>query len=124
MNELILIVDDEVRLANSCAQILKRAGFTCLVAYDGLTALSLFDSQQPTLVISDLNLGDSSAYEIAKHVHEKSPITPLILMTASIAALEQDLPAGVAGYLRKPFSQSDLVSLVRSLLETEGGNPF
>src|SRR5271170_3705673 len=104
MNESILIVDDEVHLAKSCAQILKRAGFTCLVAHDSPTAISLFDSRQPALVISDVNLGNGNGFEVAEHVLRKSPTTLVLLTTGSENALKQDLPAGVAGYLRKPFS--------------------
>jgi DNA-binding response OmpR family regulator len=124
MNESILIVDDEIYLANGCAQILKRAGFTCLIAYDGPTALSLFDSHQPALVISDVNLGESSGFEIVEYVYEKSPITPIILMTGSRKVLEDELPVGVASYLRKPFSTSDLISSVKSLLRAKDAKPI
>jgi len=114
----VLIIDDETEVADTCARVLKRAGFDCLVAYDSSAALALFDSQKPALVLSDINLPTGDGFEIARYVSRKSPGTPVILMTtfhnSSIAA--QAARAGAARYLRKPFSNAELTSSVKSLL--------
>lgn len=118
MSQTVLIVDDEADVADTCARVLKRAGFDCLVAYDSLGALSLFDSRQPALVLSDINLPAADGYEIARYVHKMSPDTPVILMTThhNMNVPKEAARAGASHYLRKPFSNSELVTTIRSLL--------
>jgi CheY-like chemotaxis protein len=118
MPETILIVDDEVDLAETWARLLRKAGFTCLVACDSGEALSLFDSAQPALVLSDIVLPTADGFEIARCVKRKSPDTPIILMTANhIPGMEENArKAGAALYLRKPVSNSQLIASVTSLV--------
>jgi DNA-binding response OmpR family regulator len=112
------IVDDEPELAETCARVLGRAGFKCIIANDVPAAISSFDSDHPALVLSDINLPTSDGFEIAKYVRQNSPATPVVLMTAHHATntAEHATRAGAAGYLRKPFSNSELVSTINSLL--------
>jgi DNA-binding response OmpR family regulator len=115
---ILLIVDDETEVAETCARVLERAGFACLIAHDSPRALALFDSQKPALVLSDINLPTGDGYEIARHVTRKSPETPIILMTThhDSNVPERAVRAGASRYLRKPFSNAELTSTVRSLL--------
>lgn len=117
MPQPILIVEDEIDLAHTYARVLKQAGFDCLVAYDSGTAFSLFDSWQPALVLSDIALPTADGFEIARYVRQKSPGTPVILMTANHTPemAENARQAGAALYLRKPFSNSELLSSITSL---------
>lgn len=120
---MVLIVDDETEVADTCARVLKRSGFECLVAYDSPEALALFDSRQPALVLSDINLPTGDGFEIARYVSGKSPGTPVILMTThhNSNGRGQAARAGAAHYLRKPFSNAELISTVRSLLDGTSG---
>jgi DNA-binding response OmpR family regulator len=114
----ILIVDDEAEVADTCARVLKASGFSCCVAYDGPHALSLFDSQQPALVLSDINLCIGDGFAIARYVRQRSPGTPVILMTGYHRAdsPEKASRVGAAAYLLKPFSNAELVSTINSFL--------
>jgi DNA-binding response OmpR family regulator len=78
----------------------------------------LFDSRQPALVLSDINLPTSDGFEIACYVRRKSPGTPVILMTThhNSNVPGQATRAGAAGYLRKPFSNAELTSTIKALL--------
>ena len=122
MAQTILVVDDETELADTYSRVLSESGFTCLIAYDGAAALSLFDSEHPALIFSDINLPSSSGFEIAEYVRQKSPDTPVILTTAyeNPNTAEQVARAGAAGFLRKPFSNSDLISIVKSVIGVSG----
>ncbi len=123
MANTVLIVDDEADLADTYARLLKAAGFECLVAYGIHDALSLFDSKHPALVVSDVTLPVGDGFEIARYVREKSPSTPVILMTAyhSLNAETQAQRAGADRYLRKPFPNAQLVSTVKSLMASQSG---
>jgi DNA-binding response OmpR family regulator len=122
----VLIVDDETEVADTCARVLKKAGFDCAVAYDAPEAIALFDATQPALVLSDINLPNGDGFELARYVRGRSPLTPVILMTAqhNAQSSEQALRAGASSYLRKPFSNADLTIMVNALMKidpTESG---
>jgi len=119
LSHVILIIDDEIEVADTCARVLKREGFDCLVAYDSATALAIFDARRPSLVLSDINLPASDGYEIARVVVRTVPGTPVVLMTAlhHPAVIDKVERAGAAAYLRKPFSNAELTSTVKSLLD-------
>jgi len=123
LSHTVLIVDDETEVADTCARVLRRSGFDCLVAYDSPSAVALFDSRQPALVLSDINLRTGDGFEIARYVSRKSPGTPVILMTTHhhTKVSGQAARAGAARYLRKPFSNAELISTVRSLLDGRPG---
>jgi DNA-binding response OmpR family regulator len=125
LSDTVLVVDDETEVADTCARVLKKSGFDCLVAYDSPTALALFDSRQPALVLSDINLPTGDGFQIARYVRHKSPRTPVILMTThhDSRVSRRAAHAGATRYLRKPFSNAELTSAVRSLLDGKPGTP-
>jgi DNA-binding response OmpR family regulator len=114
----VLIIDDESEVADTCARVLKAAGFTCVVAYDSPAAFSLIDCACPAVVLSDINLPTGDGFEIARYVRQKSPGTPVILMTAYYGANapKRASRAGAAHYLRKPFSNAELITAIKSLV--------
>ena len=118
MPNTILIIDDEPELADTCARVLGGAGFACLLAADKGSALLLFERDHPSLVLSDITLPDGDGFEIVSYIRQKSPNTPVVLMTAyhSSAAEQDALDAGASAYLRKPFANSKLISTIESLI--------
>ena len=118
MRKTILIVDDETDLADTCARLLRSVGFACLVAYNRDNALALFDSEHPTLVLSDITFPTGDGFEVARYVRQKSSETPVILMTAYEApnTAQKASQAGATVFLRKPFSNSELISTVKRVI--------
>ena len=118
LSSTILIVDDEAEVADTCARVLRRSGFDCMVAYDSPAAHALFDSLQPALVLSEIILPTGDGYEIASYVRRKSPTTPVILMAAyhSSSVPGRVARAGAAHYLRKPFSKDEVTFAIKSVL--------
>jgi chemosensory pili system protein ChpA (sensor histidine kinase/response regulator) len=118
-DNVVLVVDDEIDMADSFARVLRAVGFRCLVAYDGVMALALIDAERPALVVSDITMPAADGFAVARHARGKSPEIPVILMTAqhSSQVARDAQAAGVAGYLRKPFANSELVAAVQSALD-------
>ena len=118
MSKLVLIIDDEPDLADTCARVLRAAGYECVIAEDSAPGLALFDSRRPALVLSDINLPTADGFEVARYVQRREPGVPVILMTAhhhsQVAALAES--AGAARYLRKPFSNAELAAAVKTLI--------
>lgn len=125
MTDKILILDDEAELADTCARLLQGLGFTCLVSIDSVKALELFDSERPSMVLSDIMLATGNGLEIARYVRQKSPNCQVILMTAyhTSSTEQQARDAGATGYIRKPFLNLELVSMVRELLARPYDHP-
>ena len=125
----ILIVEDEMEIAKIIQTTLERESFDCLVAYDGLTALDLFQKQEPDLIILDLMLPKLDGLEVCTRIRQKlTAKDPYILMlTAKGEEIDRviGLSTGADDYLVKPFSPVELVARVRALLRRSlrhGGN--
>ncbi|MCC0178183.1 response regulator transcription factor [Waterburya agarophytonicola K14] len=116
----ILIVEDELEIAEIIQECLEAEGFDCSVCHDGNSALRLYSEQQPDLVILDIRLPGIDGLEVCNQIRSK-PVTndPYILMLTSRGE-EIDriigLSTGADDYYIKPFSPRELVARVRALL--------
>jgi two-component system response regulator RegX3 len=113
----ILIVEDEVALADTVRYNLEREGFTVSVAADGRAALEIFRAERPSLVILDLMLPELSGLDVCRAIRAESG-APIIIVTAKDAEADKvaGLELGADDYVTKPFSVRELVSRVRANL--------
>ncbi|HBB31678.1 MAG TPA: DNA-binding response regulator [Cyanobacteria bacterium UBA8803] len=116
----ILIVEDEPEIAKLIQLRLEREGFTCHWCRDGLTALQVFQKQQPDVIILDLMLPGLDGLEVCARIRQRPGAKdPYILMlTAKGEEIDRviGLSTGADDYLVKPFSPTELVARVRALL--------
>jgi len=117
MNERILIVEDEVAMAEAIAYALKREGFQVRIATDGQEGLRMALTEKPDLVILDLMLPKLDGWEVCRTLRAKSTV-PILILTAR--GEEHDkvvgLGLGADDYVVKPFSMRELIARVRALL--------
>jgi two-component system OmpR family response regulator len=116
----LLIIEDEVKLANAIAKGLAREGFACDIVSDGrkaLTRLSLHRDDYD-LVILDLMLPSMDGHEICKQARSWDITTPILILTARAETENKVnlLLSGADDYLVKPFSFAELVARIRALL--------
>lgn len=113
----ILIVDDDLALADVLAFTLRRAGFDIILAHDGRQALNQFHRELPDLIVLDWNLPFHDGLEVCSLVRRESNL-PIVMLTVRntdedvIAALE----AGADEYITKPFSPRQLIARIRAIL--------
>ncbi len=116
-NRLILVVDDEERMARFIRLNLEHDGFQVVEAYRGLKAIQALRDAMPDLVLLDVMLPDMDGFEVLRMIREISPV-PVIMLTAK--GEEDDrvrgLELGADDYVTKPFSPRELVSRVRAVL--------
>lgn len=116
----ILIVEDEKEIAQLIYKCLEREGFNCTIAEDGESAIFMFESIQPDLIILDLMLPKLDGLEVCTRIRNKGNTKdPYILMlTAKGEEIDRviGLSTGADDYLVKPFSPRELVARVRALL--------
>ncbi|HHP7229391.1 MAG TPA: response regulator transcription factor [Xenococcaceae cyanobacterium] len=116
----ILIVEDELEIAQLIQQTLTRENFSCQIAENGLAALAAFEQQKPDVIILDLMLPGLDGLEVCTRIRQQSNLKdPYILMlTARGEEIDRviGLSTGADDYLVKPFSPRELVARVRALL--------
>jgi DNA-binding response OmpR family regulator len=116
-NASILVVDDDRYIAEVIKCALEDEGYSVLLAYNGLTALSSFDQNKVDLVLLDIKMPGLDGYQILSKIREKSDI-PVIMLTCvhEAEAVAQSVQLGADDYVRKPFLIQELIARVRAKL--------
>lgn len=113
----VLIIDDEVKIVEVVKSYLENSGYSAYAAYNGKSALDLFDRINPSLILLDLMLPDISGEDLCLTIRKKSRV-PIIMLTAKIE--EEDilkgLNIGADDYVTKPFSPRQLMARVEAVL--------
>lgn len=119
----LLVVDDDVKIAQMLKNYLDKDGFKTEIAHDGWMAVELFRSVKPDLVILDLMLPGASGWEVCKKIREESN-TPIIMLTARDTETDKllGLEMGADDYVTKPFSLRELVARVKAVLRRTSGD--
>lgn len=116
-NRLILVVDDEERMARFIRLNLEHDGFRVVEAYRGMKAMQALRDHLPDVVVLDVMMPDVDGFDVLKMIREISTV-PVIMLTAK--GEEEDrvrgLELGADDYVTKPFSPRELVSRVRAVL--------
>ncbi|MEV0115246.1 response regulator transcription factor, partial [Streptomyces sp. NPDC050844] len=117
----VLVVDDDVTVAEVVSGYLERAGYAVDRAEDGHTALERDAARRPDLVVLDLMLPGIDGLEVCRRLRARGPV-PVIMLTAR--GDEDDrilgLEIGADDYVTKPFSPRELVLRVESVLRRTG----
>jgi two-component system response regulator BaeR len=123
MNNQILIIEDEARLASLMADYLRQANFDPHILTDGLDAVPWVRENHPALVLLDLMLPGRDGMEICKEVRTFSDV-PIIMVTARIEEIDRllGLELGADDYVCKPFSPREVVARVKAVLRRSGGH--
>lgn len=114
----ILLVDDEIEMADPLSRSLLREGYAVDVAYDGDRGIQLADQGAYDLLILDWMLPGHSGLEICQNLRSRGDTTPVLFLTAkdTIDDRVQGLDAGADDYIVKPFELRELLARVRALL--------
>ena len=122
MSQLILVVDDEPKVARLARDYLEKNGFRVTTAVDGQSALAVARREKPDLVILDLMLPKIDGREVCRILRRESDV-PIIMLTALSEEIDQvtGLEIGADDYIIKPFSVRALVARVRALLRRSRG---
>lgn len=118
----ILIVEDELLLADSLRAILSRKGFDVQCVYDGVTGAEYAETGVYDLLILDIMMPGMDGYAVAEHVRAQHCSVPILMLTAR-SQLEdriRGLNAGADYYLTKPFDTRELLACINALLRRQG----
>ncbi|WP_309641561.1 response regulator transcription factor [Flavobacterium sp.] len=111
----ILIVEDEVGIANFLKQGLEEDGYDVIVAGDGKKGYEFSQSQKVDLILLDWILPKMTGIEVCKEIRKTDTKTPIIFLTAKDTVQEtiEGLKAGANDYIKKPFSFEELLVRIK-----------
>lgn len=118
----ILIVEDEIRLAQAISQILKTNKYDVDVFHDGQSGLDYALTNIYDLILLDIMLPKLNGFEILKQCRQNKIQSPILLLTAKdeISDKVRGLDLGADDYLTKPFATEELLARIRALLRRHG----
>lgn len=120
---LILVVDDSITVRRVTQRLLQREGYRVSLAADGLQALERLQEERPAVVLSDIEMPRMDGFDLARNIRGDVRLNnlPIIMITSRIAEKHREhaKELGVDHYLGKPFSEEELMSLVRHYCAAE-----
>lgn len=118
----ILIVDDEIRLAEALGQIMTQNKYIADIVNDGESGYDYAMSGIYDVIILDVMLPKMNGFDIVRKMRENKEKTPVILLTAKDEVSDKvtGLDYGADDYLTKPFSPEELLARVRALSRRQG----
>lgn len=115
----LLIIDDDAHLRESLAEVLELDGFECHQAGAAKEGISAAQKLEPEIVIMDIQLPDSSGFQICQELRKRSKTVILIMMTGRFLSSEekkQGFELGADEYITKPFDLAELSARIKQLL--------
>jgi two-component system OmpR family response regulator len=118
----VLVVDDELNLAELVSTALRYADFATATASNAEETMAQAASFQPHLIILDVMLPDMDGFEVAKRLSAAGSEAPILFLTARDSTDDKvrGLTVGGDDYVTKPFSLDELVARVRVILRRSG----
>jgi two-component system OmpR family response regulator len=115
----LLIIDDDAHLRESLAEVLELDGFECHQAGAAKEGINAAQKLEPEVVIMDIQLPDSSGFQICQELRKRSKTVILIMMTGRFLSSEekkQGFELGADEYITKPFDLAELSARIKQLL--------
>jgi chemosensory pili system protein ChpA (sensor histidine kinase/response regulator) len=119
---LVLVVDDSITVRRVTQRLLQREGYRVALAADGLQALERLAEEKPAVVLSDIEMPRMDGFDLARNIRGdvRMKDLPIIMITSRIAEKHREhaRELGVDHYLGKPYSEEELLGLVKHYCAT------
>ena len=113
-----LIVDDEVMLSENTREYFEMFGIKTAWVADEKSCLEFFHENNADLILLDINLGDSSGFDLCKHLRKTTDV-PILFISARTSDDDMVLALNIGGddYIKKPYSLTVLLAKVKAVLK-------
>lgn len=118
----VLIVEDEIRLAEALSQIMAEQRYQVDAVHNGADGLDYALTNQYDVVVLDVMLPELSGFEVVRRLRAAHVSTPVLMLTArdEISDKVEGLDRGADDYMTKPFESEELLARVRALTRRQG----
>jgi DNA-binding response OmpR family regulator len=125
MSSRILVVEDNLDIAEGLQRSLEYDGYTVSLATKAAHALAVATSDRPELIVLDLGLPDKDGYEVLRELRERGVMTPVLILSARREEADklQGFRLGADDYVTKPFSILELMARISALLRRANPAP-
>lgn len=122
----ILVVDDEVKLADALGELFRRNKFVVDVVYDGEDGLFYAKNGDYDVVVLDVMMPKMDGYEVVSRLRQNKNNVPVLMLTAKdeVSSRVKGLDCGADDYLTKPFASEELLARVRALTRRQAEMVF
>ncbi len=114
---LVLVVDDSITVRRVTQRLLQREGYRVALAADGLQGLERLQAERPAVILSDIEMPRMDGFDFVRNIRadEKLADLPVIMITSRIAEKHREhaRELGVSHYLGKPYSEDELLGLIK-----------
>ena len=123
--QLVLVVDDEVAVADLLEDALTLGGYQTLRAANGMEALRLVREKSPDLLLLDINMPLMNGFEVLERLRERGNETPVLFLTARDDRDDElhGFKLGADDYVTKPFGVDELILRVQAVLRRTRREP-
>lgn len=122
----VLVVEDDVKLAQALGRILEESDYTVDMVHDGTTGRDWAVVGNYDAIILDVMMPGMDGYEVVREVRHANVDTPVLMLTArgSVSDKIAGLDHGADDYMTKPFSPAELMAHLRALMRRQGSVIF
>ena len=115
--EKILVVDDEKNICDLLRMYLEKEGYSVVMAHNGVDAVSMFNSENPDLVLLDIMLPQLDGWQGCREIRKTSE-KPIIMLTAKDEVFDKvlGLELGADDYVTKPFDTKEIIARIKAVL--------
>src|SRR4030081_659811 len=115
----VLVADDNDVAQRLCKRVLEKAGYTVLIAVDGLQEVDVALKQHPSMILMDVAMPGIDGLAAMRRIKATVPNMPIVIASAHSMASDRErfLAAGADNVLSKPFRLADLISIVAKLAQ-------
>jgi DNA-binding response OmpR family regulator len=118
MKKTILIIEDDLRIAQNIYRVLQSEDFDAEIARDGLAGKKMALEGRYDLVLLDINLPGMNGFDVCRQIRQFKPVLPVIMLTAygEVEDKVEGLGRGATDYIVKPFDFRELIARVNAAL--------
>ena len=116
-NTKILVVDDDINICELLRLYLEKEGYSVTIANDGISAVEMFSSSNPDIILLDIMLPGQDGWQVCREIRKTSNV-PIIMLTAKGETFDKvlGLELGADDYVTKPFETKEVVARIKAVL--------
>jgi CheY-like chemotaxis protein len=115
-SELLLVIEDDRGFAEAFADVVRKQGLECLVAFDGQSGLRLAREHRPMGIVLDVRLPDTDGWRVMEELRFDQATAQIpVHFVSAVNGAERGMALGAVGFLTKPATRADIVRVIESL---------